>query len=721
MAGNPPDPGSRHFSGVHVRMVVEYLRDHRGPDVLHRVLKRASETRPVDVLLDDTVWASYDEIRSLFEATAEVLGGPAALTEAALATPVASGSSVEMAHTLHEMGSPDSLLEAAFDTGVDLGLSTIRRRSGERVGSGEWLLHEWFTDGFESFREFCAFSAGLQSLMPRLFGISTGESVEESCCCDGADVCTFRLKWSEGERSQRERDYFEVRSRLLESRLETLQQTVAGLVSAPDPDAGLALVIDALSRAVYAQSYVLVTDPDQPVRPRLVGRGLSDEAAGVVGAELFTAEGRAARGRLCAEVVSNRTRYGWLAAIDPGGRGYLRHDEEVIGSYAALAAAALDAASAVEATERALEEARRQATTSATLLDLSKELAGMREPEQMASYLAQAVRLVVDCDSSLVFLADGEIEIAAVDGFPEPVAAALLRRRLPMSGLAPLGRSLRYLDAAEAASLCSAYGLPADQVPVATASLPMVANDQVLGALVVSVTTEPDRLRENADLSDLLEGIAGQGAVALANARLLGRIRYQALHDELTGLGNRALLIDTLDKALDRARQLDAAVAAMFIDLDGFKQINDTLGHAAGDELLAQLGSRLQGVLRSGDIVGRIGGDEFVAVLEGRCLEGGPEAIAERVMAEVRRPFRLTCVPDHELTVTASIGIAAGNRASADEMLRDADLALYRAKASGKDCHVVFSTTPAVPDAAAPPPDGLSTGAKPVRPVVAGG
>ena len=129
----------------------------------------------------------------------------------------------------------------------------------------------------------------------------------------------------------------------------------------------------------------------------------------------------------------------------------------------------------------------------------------------------------------------------------------------------------------------------------------------------------------------------------------------------------------------------------MFIDLDGFKGINDTLGHAAGDEVLSELGTRLRSVLRSGDMVGRIGGDEFVAVLEGKSLDAGPEVIADRLMNEIRRPFRLSCGTGRDLSITASIGIAIGGRESADEILRDADCALYRAKATGKDRLIVFS------------------------------
>jgi diguanylate cyclase (GGDEF)-like protein len=219
----------------------------------------------------------------------------------------------------------------------------------------------------------------------------------------------------------------------------------------------------------------------------------------------------------------------------------------------------------------------------------------------------------------------------------------------------------------------------------------MVANGEVLGSLVVSVMDGPDRLRENDGLSDALRGIAGQGAIALGNARLVGRIRHQALHDGLTGLGNRTLMIECLEQTLARARRDGRDVAAMFIDLDGFKAINDTLGHAAGDELLTQLGARLRKVVRSEDTVGRVGGDEFVAVLEGQCLESGPGVIADRFMREIRRPFRLSCVPGRELSVTASIGIAVGDRQTADEMLRDADIALYQAKAAGKDRHIVHS------------------------------
>ena len=523
---------------------MQFLQECHGTTVLQSVLGLANEERPVEVLLDDAVWASYGQIRRLFEATSSVLGEPTSLRDAALATPVDSDSSAELAQALQDVGSPDSLIEVATNTDVSLGLSTIRSRSGEQVVPGEWVIRERFTEGFEAFPEFCAFQVGALSLIPRLFGLPAGETVEESCCCDGDEFCTFRLRWREQDRDQQRDSYFETRSRMLESRLKALQQTVADLVSAPDPDAALSRVLLAASRSIYAPFYVLVTDPDLPIRPRLLFQGLEGSEASGIGEELLTRAGRCAPGRLCVEVVSNRWHYGWLAAIDRGGRSYLEQEQEVFASYATLAAAALDWVTA-------LDEAQRQATTSTTLLELSRHLAQLASPEQIAVHLVESVRRVVDCDRSLVFLTDGEdVRIVAVDGFPEAVEAQFAAHRLPGTALSVLGPELTYLDSKEAAALCSLYQLPDDEIPTATASVPMMANGEVLGCLVVSVMDGPHRLRENDGLSDALRGIASQGAIAVGNARLVGRIQHQALHDDLTGLGNRTLMIERLDQAL---------------------------------------------------------------------------------------------------------------------------------------------------------------------------
>ena len=186
-----------------------------------------------------------------------------------------------------------------------------------------------------------------------------------------------------------------------------------------------------------------------------------------------------------------------------------------------------------------------------------------------------------------------------------------------------------------------------------------------------------------------LKGLAAQASTAVANARLVEQIRFQAMHDALTGLPNRALILDRAEQMLGRARRADIQVAALFIDLDGFKDVNDDLGHEVGDQLLQVVAERLQVAMRGGDSIGRLGGDEFVVLVDGSSMDVGPEMVAERLLELLRIPFELPTLPG-PLTLTTSIGIATGVRESASELLRDADIALYQAKAAGKNRAVAF-------------------------------
>jgi diguanylate cyclase (GGDEF)-like protein/PAS domain S-box-containing protein len=157
------------------------------------------------------------------------------------------------------------------------------------------------------------------------------------------------------------------------------------------------------------------------------------------------------------------------------------------------------------------------------------------------------------------------------------------------------------------------------------------------------------------------------------------QLTHAATHDGLTELPNRAALVDRLDELLARAEV--GQVSVLFIDLDNFKMVNDSLGHGAGDELLRQVASRLRHVMRDTDRLARLGGDEFVVLVDGGV---DPAVVAERLRRAVQRPM---VIDDHELVVTASIGFAvnSGSDLTADELLRDADAAMYRAKAAGRD------------------------------------
>ncbi len=166
-------------------------------------------------------------------------------------------------------------------------------------------------------------------------------------------------------------------------------------------------------------------------------------------------------------------------------------------------------------------------------------------------------------------------------------------------------------------------------------------------------------------------------------------LAFLATHDTLTGLPNRALILDRVEQMLRRAQRDKTAIATLFIDLDNFKSVNDAFGHEMGDELLRGVAARLSATLRGSDAVGRLGGDEFVVIAGDQALQHGPEAIAERLLACLKRPIRLG-EDETPFTVTASIGIACGERESAGELMRDADIAMYHAKAIGPSNYAIF-------------------------------
>jgi diguanylate cyclase (GGDEF)-like protein len=169
-------------------------------------------------------------------------------------------------------------------------------------------------------------------------------------------------------------------------------------------------------------------------------------------------------------------------------------------------------------------------------------------------------------------------------------------------------------------------------------------------------------------------------------------LAFLATHDSLTGLPNRTLILDRVEQLMMRARRSQDPIAALFVDLDNFKSINDSFGHSAGDDLLRAVAARLTGVVRESDAVGRLGGDEFVVITSALTPDAGPELLAERLLEALSQPFKLASAGDAPLKVTASIGIASGHRQCASELLRDADVAMYRAKWDGRSRFVAFES-----------------------------
>ncbi len=208
----------------------------------------------------------------------------------------------------------------------------------------------------------------------------------------------------------------------------------------------------------------------------------------------------------------------------------------------------------------------------------------------------------------------------------------------------------------------------------------------------VSLTMSPIR-----DASGTIRGVSTIARDITEHKRAEERIRYMAQHDALTGLPNRTLFRDRIRQAIAQAERTEKKVAVMFLDLDDFKSINDSLGHQVGDHLLRMVARRLQRCVRQGDSIARLGGDEFVISLLALPDTADAMSMAEKVLQSLRAPFP---VNEHELHVSGSIGISIypNDGHDVDFLMRSADTAMYHAKSKGRDNYQFF--TPRLNDAA---------------------
>jgi diguanylate cyclase (GGDEF)-like protein len=239
-------------------------------------------------------------------------------------------------------------------------------------------------------------------------------------------------------------------------------------------------------------------------------------------------------------------------------------------------------------------------------------------------------------------------------------------------------------------SLPDAEGLEAlAQVRTVALDVPIIVlsgrSDEVLAVQAVHEGAQDYLIKGQVDARLLSRSIN----YAVERKRAEVELAHQAMHDALTALPNRALFYDRLGQALNRVGRHSAAVAVLFLDLDRFKLVNDSLGHGAGDKLLVSVAERLSNVLRGGDTAARFGGDEFVILCEDVSGERQAIAIAERIAAELDAPFS---VGGDEVFVHTSVGIALATEAGArpEALIRDADAAMYRAKERGGGVYEVF-------------------------------
>ena len=230
---------------------------------------------------------------------------------------------------------------------------------------------------------------------------------------------------------------------------------------------------------------------------------------------------------------------------------------------------------------------------------------------------------------------------------------------------------------------------------VCSRSAPIVSSSgEVLGTITFF---SKSKKAQTGDTNSFLESVARLASIAMEHISLFEQLSYRAQYDGLTGLANRILFEDRLNQALARAQRTRSKVAVLVLDLDGFKFVNDTLGHAAGDLLLQTVGRRISACLRRGDTAARMGGDEFTVLIEIWDCDD-VDAVIKKLVVSINQPI---AIADQEVVVTASVGVSIYPDHSRDaaELVKNADIAMYSVKRMGKNAHSFFAPAMATSEA----------------------
>ncbi|WP_433049616.1 diguanylate cyclase domain-containing protein [Dactylosporangium sp. CS-033363] len=654
----------RETAGVTLRAILRYVRARGGDGAVRLALQLAGETEPAEAYDDPRRWWSYQTKINVFDAAAKVLG------DEGIGLHVGQSIlSYSVNHPLRLglllLGGPSQLLRviaatsAKFNNAADMSTLSVARNQA----TVEYRLRP----GYRPSQYDCDYTRGLLTQLPALFGRPAATVDHEQCQVRGAEACVYTVRWRQRRWFRRNRAGAradDASGDMLAGRIELLQRTVAELVAAEQPERALAIVADRAGYAVNAEAFLLVASP-APDAPRQVhGYGLSDSEIEVLSAAPPTSFA----GTLVVDIASPNRYYGYLVAFC---RDFFDAERRMLDAYANLAAVTLDALSA-------LESAAERRRLAESLLDLARRLTTARTADEVAGVTADAVRSVMAADSATVLLhSDGHLRVAATAGGGDERQRRA--RRLAISRAdtdlferfqAGTGEARVYdRDSADPyiAGLLEAFGH--QMMVVVDIALP----GHPYGILVAAYDNPRDTAQAR-KIAGRMVGVADQAATVLRTCELLETNWRLAHVDPLTGLSNRRAFLAALESAIETGEG-----AVLFIDLDGFKAVNDSLGHAAGDELLAAVAGRLGGCIRAGDVVARLGGDEFVVLTHGTLGATGVPELAERVESAFAAP--ISVLDGTLVQARASVG---GTRFAAGEesrvVLHRADIAMYEAK-----------------------------------------
>lgn len=326
----------------------------------------------------------------------------------------------------------------------------------------------------------------------------------------------------------------------------------------------------------------------------------------------------------------------------------------------------------------------------ARLIRLSRDVSETLDPIHVAQRLARHLQESTHADACVISAHRPEMgEVVAFASWPTELAdrdrSSYDLDDFPLTRRVVEGQRIETVSADDPDADPAELRVLLEDGGTALLMVPLVVRGQTIGLAEITRAGAGFRPAEIAVASSA----ASEAAMALENARLHEELRRQAFHDGLTRLANRALFTDRLEHALARTGRGPGRVAVLFGDIDGFKAVNDQLGHVRGDQALVAIAERISGCLRTGDTVARLGGDEFAVLLEDQVDVSEAEHVAHRIVEAVREPILLG---ETQVSVGISIGVAfsSADVATADALLRDADSAMYHAKAAGKARVEVF-------------------------------
>jgi diguanylate cyclase (GGDEF)-like protein len=654
------------MSGVFLTSLFDYLERAGGPGLVADVVSRAGCADSVEELRARK-WGGLADLLAVIDAAFALTGESELGRRTGEEMFRSSLSNPAIRSYFISQGDPAAALVAVLEHSVKLGTGrSYRVVSSDESGSVIEGLYDEDTAGHPFF---CGIALGYWPAVAALFG-AVGTSTHPSCQCRGDDVCTFVIRWDRGAAGSAAE--VEAANADLSWRLrsfEEMQAVSEQLARAADLEALAERILDGLETVANAPQLLVVLEPGSRRAPIIRTRRLAPDTAASMVEDIRA--GRATTVVAAAPLGG----FGLVAALAPDAQHRSETTARLLEAFARHATARIEAVMAREAAEQSGQ-------TADALLQLARELAEATTTEEVSDRLVRSIPGLVGADHSCVLRWDPKANALVPEAYLGPEGVPPFDDfnfdRVPgltevVNSPAPMLIDRDRCDPYVAASM-EAWN---EQINI----LAPVTDDGVLYGLV-SAGFEEAVTVDRAAAFARLKGAADLAVTAYAKARLLEEIRHQALHDSLTGLPNRALLESRVSASISAARRSHQGMALLFLDLDRFKNVNDSMGHDFGDSLINGAALRIQKCLSADDFLARMGGDEFVIVLDNVTSAVEVEAVADRVLAQLRMPLE---IDGHSLYISASIGVGVYPEDGTDygQLLQTADSSMYAAKRAG--------------------------------------